>query len=256
MNLVDQQREHFEDISDKYYRARQNPNHLLYKSLFWSSFFDPHQDILFDGASVIEPMCGYSEGKAILEEHCKKSISYSGFDFSETLVQRAKEKFPSAHIFVQDVTKFESDAQYDILILIGGLHHVYAQAGPVMERLVDAIKPGGHMIILEPTQNNFVYRRVRQRIYRSNPLFDDETERAFDLNELNEIFHQAGLVIKDQMYPGLLAYTLYYNPDAFPALNIGSDKFVRFLYRLEKKLYRSWLARKLSFATLSLLVKS
>ena len=256
MNSVDQQRKHFESISEKYFDARQNPNHLLYKQLICEQFFKRNSFVLQHGAKVIEPMCGYSEGKAILEDHCRSDFEYTGFDFSRPLVERAKEKFPSANIYVQDVTKFEGQEQFDLMILIGGLHHVYAHVSLVLKRLSSALKPGGYLINLEPTQNNPVYRWVRQRIYKKNDLFDDETEQAFDLSELNDLYCDAGLVIRDQMYPGLLAYIMYYNPDAFPALNIGSAKAVRSLFALERAFYRSWLARKMSFATLSLLQKA
>jgi len=256
VDTVDQQRKHFESISDTYFNARQNPNHLLYKKLMWECFFQKNRHVLSEGAKVIEPMCGYSEGKAILESHCAVSFEYTGFDFSESLVARAKEQFPEADIFVQDVTKFDGEEQFDLMILIGGLHHVYAHASSVMKKLAGALKPGGYLINFEPTQNNFAYRLARQRIYKKNALFDDETERAFDAPELDALYRNAGLVIKDQIYPGLLAYIMYYNPDAFPALNIGSSKMVRFLYGLEKPFYRSWLARKLSFATLSLMQKA
>ena len=256
MSTVDRQREHFESISDAYFSARQHPNHLLYKKLMWELFFKRNGYVLQDGAKVIEPMCGYSEGKAILEHHCGKKFKYTGFDFSKSLVDRAKKKYPSANIYVQDVTRFEGQEKYDLMILIGGLHHVYAHVSSVMERLVTALKPGGFMVNFEPTQNNPVSRWARKRIYRKNDLFDDDTEQAFDLSELNNLYVEAGLVIRDQIYPGLMAYILYYNPDAFPALNIGSAKAVRSLFALEKKFYRGWVARKLSFATLSLLEKN
>ena len=256
MSTVDQQREHFESISDTYFSARQHPNHLLYKKLMWDFFFRKNAHVLHNDAKVIEPMCGYSEGKAILEEHCATDFEYTGFDFSSSLVERAKERFPAADIYVQDVTRFEGHEQYDLMILIGGLHHVYAHVSSVMKRLASALKPGGYMINLEPTQNNPIYRFARQKIYRNNDLFDDETEQAFDLPEMNKLYRDAELVIRDQMYPGLLAYIMYYNPDAFPSLNLGSSKAVRSLFALEKMFYRNWLARRMSFATLSLLQKN
>ena len=256
MRSVDQQQQHFESISDEYFEARQQPNHLYYKALFWKYFFARNRDVLGKDSNVIEPMCGYSEGKKILEEFCESRFSYTGFDFSPKLVDRARKAFPNANIYVQDVTTFESNTQYDLMILIGGLHHVYAHVSSVMEKLVAAIKPGGYMINLEPTQNNFFHRWIRQRIYRDNDLFDDETEKAFELKELNSLFRNSGLEIEDQIYPGLLAYVMYYNPDAFPGLNIGSEKLVKLLFEVERPLYGGWLARKSSFATLSLLRKS
>jgi len=255
MSSVDRQREHFESIAKTYFDARQHPNHLLYKKLMWGFFFRKNSHLLEGGEMVIEAMCGYSEGRAILEEHCLKDFEYTGFDYSEALVEQAKSIFPNANIYVQDVTRFEGNEQYDLMILIGGLHHVYAHAFTTMKRLSSALKPGGYMINLEPTQNNPLYRFARKKIYQNNPLFDYKTEQAFDLPELNRIYSLAGFEIEDQLYPGLLAYVMYYNPDAFPALNIGRLGTVKMLFNLEKNFYRSRLAMRFSFATLSLLKK-
>lgn len=46
-----------------------------------------------------------------------------------------------------------------------------------------------------------------------------------------------------KIYPGLLAYVLYYNPYAFPSLNKGSVKFVEFIFNCEKFLYTSAMGR-------------
>jgi hypothetical protein len=130
---------------------------------------------------------------------------------------------------------------------------VYARAADVLRRLAGALRPGGHLVNLEPTHDNPVFRRVRERVYRRNALFDAQTERGFALRELNALFRGAGLERVDQLYPGLLAYVLYYNPDAFPALDRGGPALVRAIFRMEAPLYRTALARRLSFATLTVL---
>jgi len=54
------------------------------------------------------------------------------------------------------------------------------------------------------------------------------------------------------MYPGLLAYVLYYNPDAFPGLDRGGSAGVRLAWTLDRPLIGTALGRLLSFCTLSL----
>ena len=105
---------------------------------------------------------------------------------------------------------------------------------------------------MEPTHDNFVFRKIRERIYNKNSLFDQETEQAFELKKLNSLFIDNGFKIKDQIYPGLLSYVLFYNPDAFPLLNIGKKGLVKFLFRLDSIFFRNYLGRKFSFATLSM----
>lgn len=256
MSNIEQQKEHFESVAEQYFTARQNPTHLLLKQLIWQDFSQKNIHHFKDYVDVLEPMCGYSEGKDIIEKYFLSHFNYTGFDYSDSLIKKAIERDPLANVFVQDVTTFNSDILYDGIILIGGLHHVYHHVDLSMERLVSALKPGGFFINLEPTQNNCVLKKIREKIYKDNELFDDDTEQAFDLDELNTIFSRSGLSLVDQSYPGLLAYVLYYNPDAFPLLNKGGEKMLRALFLAEKKFYRGFLAKKFSFATLSLLIKN
>jgi SAM-dependent methyltransferase len=253
MNDIEQQRLHFEKVSSTYFHARQHQNHLMLKKLIWDHFFQGKDELRSHCRKVLEPMCGYSEGKLILESFSGAVFDYTGFDYSRPLVEEAKTRHPECNIFVSDVTKFEGKEKYDLVILIGGLHHVFSHTADVLARLHNALTPGGYFINLEPTQDNFVFKRIRDRIYEKNELFDADTERAFDLDDLNKRYLEAGFTVVDQMYPGLLTYVMYYNPDAFPGLNIGNTTVVSTLFSLERHFYRSWIARKLSFATLSLL---
>jgi hypothetical protein len=118
--------------------------------------------------------------------------------------------------------------------------------------MAHALAVGGCLLNFEPTHGNWLFGKVRERIYARNDLFEAATERAFGLGEYFDMFERAGLERVDAIYPGLLAYVLYYNPDAFPALNVGGPGVVRALFNLERPLLRSRLAAALSFATLSM----
>jgi SAM-dependent methyltransferase len=252
---LERQRQHFESVSGRYFNARQHDNHLLLKKLLWDYFLADKRMILFEGADVLEAMCGYSEGKSILESRFPVRFSYSGFDYSRPLVDKARERFPEARIFVADATRLDEAESCDLLILIGGLHHVYRHTDDVLRRLHRALRPGGHFINFEPTQDNFVFRKIRQRIYRRNSLFDADTEQAYELAELNAAYRGAGFRVVDQIYPGLVSYVLYYNPDAFPKLNLGGARCVRTAFAIDRPFFRTAVGRYLSFATLSLLAK-
>lgn len=250
---LQRQREHFEAVSGRYFEARQHRNHLLLKQLIWDHFLTGKQHILWEAADVLEAMCGYSEGKQILESRFPVRFTYSGFDYSRPLVDKARERFPDSRIFVADVTKLEEDASCDLIVLIGGLHHVYRHTDDVLRRLHRALRPGGYFINFEPTHDNFAFRSIRERIYRRNSLFDADTERAFELSDLNAAYQQAGFVMEDQIYPGLASYVLYYNPDAFPQLNLGGERCVKMAFGLDRPFMRIGIGRYFSFATLSLL---
>jgi SAM-dependent methyltransferase len=256
MDKIERQREHFESISERYYASRRASSHLTLKDLIWEYFFADKDFLKKDGLSVLEPMCGYAEGKAILEKHLVPNFAYEGFDYSETLVRMVRKRDPSLNVFHMDVTRFRASKRYDLIILVGGLHHVPDHVDQILKNLGDALTKGGFIISFEPTHNNPAYKKIRDFTYRRNAFFDAETERAFELSELNGLFQSNGFQVIDQIYPGLLAYVLYYNPDAFPLLNVGGARAVRFLFGIEKRVYRSAVGRGLSFTTLGLWQKT
>lgn len=254
MDKIEQQRIHFDNIAKTYFKARQNKNHLHFKKLIWSDFF---KDFHWDRKKtlVLEPMCGYSEGRKILSENLDTEIVYEGFDYSQPLIDEVKNQNSQINIYKQDVTKFKPKKEYDIIIIIGGLHHVYGFTDEILKSLNKALKNDGYLIVLEPTQNNPLLKLVRDRIYKKNEIFDSETEKAFDLVNLNRSFDKAGLKIVKQTYPGLLGYILYYNPDAFPFLNLGGRFAVDLIYNIEKYFYKNFVGKCWSFATMTLLKK-
>lgn len=200
-------------------------------------------------------MCGYSEGKKILEKNLNIAILYEGFDYSDNLILKARKLNPGLNIYKQDVTKFRPSKTYDVIILIGGLHHVPDYVDQILSVLYSCLSEKGIFINFEPTYNNIIVKQIRNRIYNKNEIFDEQTERAFNFKDLNALYIKNKYRIKLQIYPGLLTYILYYNPDAFPKLNIGNEKLVSILYKIEKPLTHGIFGKKFSFATLSVLEK-
>jgi ubiquinone/menaquinone biosynthesis C-methylase UbiE len=253
ISSIERQREHFDQISKKYSESRKNPNHLLLKDLIWRSFFDGKNKLVGTEIKLLEPMCGMGEGLHIVKNYLQKDVHYTGFDYSEEMVKIARELNPGQNIQACDATTYDNQgALYDWIVLIGGLHHVYAQAESVVSRLSRALPSGGYFLNFEPTQNCWLTRKAREYIYGTNSLFDEETERGFELKDLDAMFENAGFEKVDQVFPGLLSYILYYNPDAFPALNLGGGSAVRAAFSLDRVFWRTWLAKKLSFATITL----
>lgn len=251
MDLREQQREHFNQVAEQYRVARSNPNHLRFKKLLWDYALSSIQLPCKENCSVLEAMCGFADGYGILSSRYG-SVDYSGFDYSEHIVAYLRDNHPQLDILHLDVTAFNADRQFDVVILLGGLHHVPNYAERVVANLAAGLKPGGMFINFEPTHGNALFRAVRERIYKKNALFDEDSERAFSVKELNAFFQNAGLEKEKIIYPGLLSYVLFYNPDAFPALNIGSTKLVSLLWAAEQPFMDTVVAKTLSFATLSI----
>lgn len=253
---LEQQKDHFNKISQDYYTHRQKATHLLFKDLLWGYFFGRNKDKFPKRkVALLEAMSGHCEGKTLYEKFVSEDVDYSGFDYSEEMVKIAKDLYPKADIFWQDVTKFKVKNKYDVVIIIGGLHHVYNFVEESMQNIAGSIKPGGHFIVLEPTNNSKIVAKIRERVYNKNEFFDEETEHDFRLKEYNDMMYRSGLDIVDQVYPGLLGYVLFYNPDAFKWLRIGGKGLVKFMFWLEKPLFSRWPGKKFSFCTLTLLRK-
>lgn len=124
-----------------------------------------------------------------------------------------------------------SEVVFDFVILIGRPHHVRRRTPGVLSNLAKSLWPGGYFLSFEPIHNNCFARRVRQRVYKTNDLFDADTEQGFEFIELDRHFKEARY---EKVYPGLLAYILFYNLGAFPALNIGGGLLVRLLFSLDR----------------------
>lgn len=252
-DFINKQLHHFDRIADTYHSSRQVGNHLMYKELLWNYFLGDKSFFKNRTLTVLEPMCGYAEGYDILKCHMPGVlIDYTGFDLSRKITDKVRKINGNINVFNQDITEFKSNRQYDLIILIGGLHHVHRYVKTVLSKLYNALKPSGYFINFEPTNNNISTRRIRAQIYKRNNIFDASTEKDFTLDQYNRDVQASGFDLIDQIYPGLVSYILYYNPDAFPKLNIGSKRLVLFLFNLDKKFFRNTLGRKVSFCTLSL----
>jgi SAM-dependent methyltransferase len=246
MNTVEHQKKHFNAVANTYYKSRQDGKHLLLKRAIW----DEMNIQINNDDKVLEAMCGYCDAYDIIKP-LGKTFEYDAFDYSEYMIDLSKKKYPNANIWLQDITKFKSEKKYDLIFVIGGLHHVYEFVEVSISNLVESLNVGGKIIIFEPINNNIIFKLLREVIYQKNKLFDEETEKAFTTRELNSLFQLKGLMPIDQLFPGLLAYVLWYNPDAFPWLNKGSLSIVKMLLVIEKPLWRTILSKYFSFAMLA-----
>lgn len=252
MDNLTRQKEHFNSIAKNYFEQRRGEKQVLLHDLIYNELFR-HIKIREGKIVVLEPMCGFGEGKRIVQQFFPNEIDYSGFDFSEEIVKCAKEIDKNVNIWVQDVTTFTSQDKYDIIIIVGGLHHVPDYAYKVINNMSMLLNENGLFINVEPTYNNAIYKKICEFVYKRNKLFDNQTERRFSLRELNGMYKACGFKIEKQISAGLLAYILWYNPDAFPLLNRGGTKMVRRVFNFDKLFMHNKIGEKVSVATFTVL---
>lgn len=249
---IERQRAHFNSIAKRYVAGREDGNHRRVKSLIWQSALTCLRPLQGRKIRMLEPMCGHAEGLEIARDIAGLDCDYSGFDYSDVMVEELSRSFSEGKVWQADVTTYTPEPEsFDLVMLIGGLHHVPDSAALVVQNVSQALRPGGMFVSFEPTSGNPVFKLIRDRIYDSNDIFDEATERAFSVAELKGFFLSAGLEEVRVIFPGLIAYVMYYNTYAFPYLNIGGARMVKSMYAVDRLFMGNWIGRIFSFATIS-----
>lgn len=260
MDKAEAQRAHFNKISNQYIQGRSHSNHLAYKKIWWNFILSHLSRLLPKSKKLygLDSMCGDGEFSFALAKKFK-NLNLDAYDYSEEMVRAGVKKIgqlkAKINIFQADALKFNKKDKYDFVVILGGLHHVPYGLNKVMKNVYYSLKKGGLFINLEPTHNNFLWKTSRENIYKKNPLFESESEKAFDFKEYNDLLIKNKFEITEQIWPGLLGYILYYNPDAFPNLNIGTPSIARFLAKLDLFLGKTFIGKYLSFATWTIAMK-
>jgi SAM-dependent methyltransferase len=138
-------------------------------------------DWLFDGVDltnkkVVDLACGSGHNSlAILERF--RGAQTTGFDISEPACESYRRTTGNA-AQVMDLTRpTESPEVFDAAIVIGGLHHCITNLPQTLRNIAGMIKPGGHLLMMEPS-SDFALNVVRAQWYARDRYFDAPTEEA------------------------------------------------------------------------------
>lgn len=258
--MSESQRKHFNQIHKRYLSSRALTNHVRYKTTWWNYVFkelESHIDLSEPGLKCLDAMCGDAELSEYLSQFAPDA-TIAAFDYSDEMVKAGKKRVKGSKrikIYRGDILKMSDTSKYDLVMIAGGLHHVPEKVSEALARIYKSLKPGGVFLNLEPTHNNPLFASIRKQLYNSNNLFEEETEKAFSLMDYNQLLAEAKFDTVLQIYPGLLGYILYYNPDAFPSLNISLPISPETFAKLDLFLGRTFVGKYLSFATWSISVK-
>jgi 2-polyprenyl-3-methyl-5-hydroxy-6-metoxy-1,4-benzoquinol methylase len=124
-------------VHDWYYQE-EKPEYLFAKEL------------VPEHASVLEVGCGKGAFHAFLPE----TVAYTGLEFNDEAVRKAQAQ--GLHVLKQPVEAHVDDGQrYDVVCSFQVLEHV-EQPGHFFHACVQAVKPGGKVIIAVPAQDSFL----------------------------------------------------------------------------------------------------
>jgi len=139
---------------------------------------------------VLEVGCGAGCSTEYLDG---RFLSFTGIDYSEQLIDFANGKFANSrcHFEVANVKDFKPGREFDLIFMIGVLHHL-DDISLCIARMVEILRPGGWLVANEPQPaNRFIrgLRAIRKKIDQN--YSDEQSQMAFA--DLENYFLNAGL---------------------------------------------------------------
>ena len=108
--------------------------------------FIPH---IKDGDKILDLGCGNGRLIKALQES-KKDFDYLGVDFSDGLIDRAREQFPDKKFELNDISKVDFEANsFDTVFVIATFHHLPSkkERQELLNKINIWLKPGGYLIM-------------------------------------------------------------------------------------------------------------
>lgn len=140
---------------------------------------------------VLEVGCGAGFAASYLAGRYRR---YVGVDHCESLIElaRAHHQFANARFERAGVQELSSTQRFDVILLIGVLHHLDDLSG-AMIRMVELLKPGGWLVANEPQRANPVVQLLRAVRKRVDAEYSRD-QRQFSAGELQQALEQARLL--------------------------------------------------------------
>ncbi len=223
------QKQLFEEIHEKYYAASGDEISQNYKRHY---VYETVETMLDGATSVLELASGTGATVGWLRER-NPALEITGCDISE----KACADFQVLHgrpCFVADLLKpFDTNETYDVLIVMGGVHHLVADLPMAFRNIHALLKPGGRLIMAEPN-SDYVLEPLRKLWYALDTSnFDAANEHALSHGKLFKD-HGAGFKVVEQQYFGGIAYYLLTLNWVLRMPNSWKKRIAPFLMQVEK----------------------
>lgn len=176
-------------------------------------------NLRLEGKQILEAMCGSG---GVTEHLLRQKASVTGLDISAKELAIYAEKYPQAQTICGSILKTGiENEKFDVIAVVGGLHHLHPDLSPAIREIHRVLKPGGYFCFAEPHRNSLP-DLIRRRWYKRDSLFM-HNEEAIDFpalkNEFGKLFD-----FKLEKFGGNLAYLFVLNSMVF-RLPLGLKNF-------------------------------
>lgn len=227
------QREYYNRLLERYEAHYDDPTSQLYRQRF---IFAPMFDgVEFDGAQVLEAMCGSGPTTAYL---LSRNAQVTGLDVSDSAIDSFKARWPACNAVRASVFNSGLPAEsFDAVVIQAGLHHLHPRVDEALDEVHRLLKPGGVFCFSEPHAGS-LYDGARNLWYRLDRSIFAENEASVDLDAMKrsnagrfdfEVEHYVGnvayfLVLQSMVLRMPLKAKKYYAPPLM-ALESVLEKF-------------------------------
>jgi SAM-dependent methyltransferase len=204
------QRRHYQRIAVSYVENMRYPHTEEYTAYLDRVFLEAFGGLAL--GTVAELCCGHGEAAKLLGARVGRGI---GLDISPAMLEvAARSNAGSSFTFVQgDATLLPlCDGAFDCVVMSGGIHHVNDRRRLFAE-VARILRPGGALVWREPVSDFFVWRWLREVVYRTAPGLDAQTESPLTYDGTVPRLAEAGLHLEAWRPCGFVGFCLLMNSD-------------------------------------------
>jgi SAM-dependent methyltransferase len=133
----------------------------------------------------------------------------TGLDVSEQAIELFTAKWPQCEAVTESIVESTLPSEsFDVVLVVGGLHHVHPHVEEAVAQIARVLKPGGFFCFCEPHSGS-VLDLVRRLWYAHDSMFESN-EAAVDVRALHRSA-AAEFDFVSERYFGNVAHTLVLN---------------------------------------------
>jgi len=220
------QQQHYDEIAADYETHYSDEWSLEYRRRF---IYDPmFEGIDLSGKEVLDAMCGSGQTTSYL---LTRGANVSGLDISNEVIEQFQERWREAKAVKRSLLDSGfPDNSFDVVSVVGGLHHIHPEMKAAVREIHRVLKPGGYFCFMEPHSGSLP-DLVRRFWYKHDHFFSDN-ELAIDTVSLEREF-SSQFNFKKMNYLGNLAFLLVLNSLIFRIPLRAKRLYSPLLLRLE-----------------------